>query len=77
MLIIRSALRWSAVRCVRWDSVCRAWPRLGHPTSLAAAAQEGIGDVHQVEQRIARAVASWAFRSHRREPLIIPVVIGA
>ncbi|MEU4180903.1 hypothetical protein [Streptomyces sp. NPDC026589] len=40
--------------------------------TLAAAAQEGIGELHQVEQRIAHAVASWAFRSHRREPPIIP-----
>lgn len=45
--------------------------------TLAAAVQEGIGDLHQVEQRIGRAVASWAFRSHRREPPIIPVIIGA
>ncbi|MFW3464734.1 ribonuclease J [Streptomyces sp. 058-1L] len=45
--------------------------------TLAAAAQEGIGDHHQLEQRIARAVASWAFRSHHRKPLIIPVVIDA
>ncbi|MGC4928217.1 hypothetical protein [Streptomyces sp. DT117] len=45
--------------------------------TLAAAVQEGIGDLHQVEQRSGRAVASWAFRSHRREPPIIPVIIGA
>ncbi|OEJ28429.1 RNase J family beta-CASP ribonuclease [Streptomyces agglomeratus] len=44
---------------------------------LATAAEEGVGDAHQLEQLIARAVASWAFRTHRRKPLIIPVIIDA
>jgi mRNA degradation ribonuclease J1/J2 len=32
---------------------------------------------HQLEQLIARAVSSWAFRTHRHKPLIIPVIIDA
>ncbi len=45
--------------------------------TLAQAAEEGIGDAHQQEQLIARAVANWAFRTYRRKPLIIPVIIDA
>jgi ribonuclease J len=46
-------------------------------TTLAKAAAEGVGDAHQLEQLIARTVSRWAHRSHRRSPLIIPVVIDA
>ncbi|MFE9335551.1 ribonuclease J [Streptomyces sp. NPDC007063] len=45
--------------------------------TLAAAAEEGIGDAHQLEKLIARAVANWAYRTHRRKPLIIPVIVDA
>ncbi|MGW3692352.1 ribonuclease J [Streptomyces sp. NPDC005149] len=45
--------------------------------ALATAAEEGIGEVHQLEQLIARAVGDWAFRTYRRKPLVIPVVIDA
>jgi ribonuclease J len=45
--------------------------------TLASAAEEGVGDAHQLEQLITRAMASWAFRTYRRKPLIIPVVIDA
>ncbi|NJP70252.1 RNase J family beta-CASP ribonuclease, partial [Streptomyces sp. C1-2] len=45
--------------------------------TLATAAEEGVGDPHQLEQLNARAVAGWAFRTYRRRPLIIPVVIDA
>jgi ribonuclease J len=45
--------------------------------TLATAAREGVGDAHQLEQLVARAVANWAFRTHRRRPLIIPVIIDA
>ncbi|WP_299451171.1 ribonuclease J [uncultured Serinicoccus sp.] len=45
--------------------------------ALAEAASQGIGDVHELEQRIARAVSRWAFRTHRRNPLVVPVVIDA
>ena len=45
--------------------------------ALANAAKEGIGEVHQLEQLITRAVGSWAWRTHHRRPLIIPVIIDA
>ncbi|WP_333736052.1 ribonuclease J [Streptomyces sp. IBSBF 2806] len=45
--------------------------------TLATAAEEGVGDARQLEQLVARAVANWAFRTHRRRPLIIPVIIDA
>ncbi|MFF0033151.1 RNase J family beta-CASP ribonuclease, partial [Streptomyces avermitilis] len=45
--------------------------------TLATAADEGIGNPIQLEQLIARAVANWAFRTYRRRPLIIPVIIDA
>ncbi|WP_138757200.1 ribonuclease J [Modestobacter altitudinis] len=44
---------------------------------LARAAEEGVTDVVQLEGLIARAVGTWAHRSHRRSPMIIPVVIDA
>jgi ribonuclease J len=45
--------------------------------ALAKAAAEGIGDVHQLEQIIARTVSRWAHNDGRRSPIIIPVVIDA
>jgi ribonuclease J len=43
--------------------------------ALAKAAQEGVGDRRQLEDLIARAVAQWAWRSHRRNPIVLPVVV--
>ncbi|WP_134773082.1 ribonuclease J [Ornithinimicrobium flavum] len=45
--------------------------------ALADAASQGIGDYRELEQRIGRAVSQWAGRKHRRNPLVIPVVIEA
>ncbi len=45
--------------------------------ALARAASDAHPDAHQLEDVIARTVASWARRVHRRAPLIIPVVIDA
>ncbi|MDO5741260.1 MAG: ribonuclease J [Ornithinimicrobium sp.] len=45
--------------------------------ALAEAASQGIGDSQELEKRIARAVSQWAFRKHRRNPLVVPVVIEA
>ncbi len=45
--------------------------------ALAKAAAEGVGDVHQLEEIIARTVGRWAQRTYRRQPMIIPVVIDA
>ncbi|MCZ2815601.1 ribonuclease J [Modestobacter sp. VKM Ac-2984] len=44
---------------------------------LARAAADGVKDATQLEQLIAKAVSNWANRSHRRTPMIIPVVIDA
>jgi ribonuclease J len=45
--------------------------------ALATAAGEGIGDPRHLEQLIVRAVESWAFKTYRRNPMIIPVVVEA
>ncbi|HEY0358950.1 MAG TPA: ribonuclease J [Mycobacteriales bacterium] len=45
--------------------------------ALAKAASEGIGDAFQLEQLISRTVSSWAHRTYRRSPIVIPVVIDA
>jgi len=45
--------------------------------ALAQAAKEGVGDVHQLEQLIARTVSHWVQRTYRRQPMVIPVVIDA
>ncbi|MGJ7442972.1 RNase J family beta-CASP ribonuclease, partial [Aquipuribacter sp. MA13-13] len=45
--------------------------------TLAKAASEGIGDAHLLEQLIARTVSTWAHRTYRRSPLVIPVVVDA
>jgi ribonuclease J len=44
---------------------------------LAKAAQEGIGEPHQLEQLILRAVSRWARDLYRRAPIIVPIVIEA
>ncbi|RKS77516.1 ribonuclease J [Motilibacter peucedani] len=43
--------------------------------ALAKAAGEGVGDRRQLEELITRAVAQWAWRTHRRNPIVLPVVI--
>jgi ribonuclease J len=45
--------------------------------ALAKAAGEGIGEVHQLEQIIARTVSRWAHSTGRRSPIVIPVIIDA
>lgn len=45
--------------------------------ALAKAAAEGIVDVVQLEQIIARTVSTWLHRNGRRSPLVIPIVIDA
>ena len=46
-------------------------------TALAKASKEGITDHHQLEQIIVRTISRWAFKTYRRNPLIVPVVIDA
>ena len=45
--------------------------------ALAKAASEGIGEPHQLEQLIHRAVSRWARDTYRRSPIILPIVIDA
>jgi ribonuclease J len=45
--------------------------------ALLTAAEEGIGSSHQLEQLIARTVSTWAYRTYRRNPMIIPIVVDA
>ncbi|QFG68526.1 ribonuclease J [Ornithinimicrobium pratense] len=46
-------------------------------SALAEAAAQGINDPQELEKRIGRAVTRWAGRKHRRNPLVVPVVIEA
>ncbi len=43
--------------------------------ALAGAASEGGSDRRQLEDLISRAVAQWAWRTYRRNPIVVPVVI--
>jgi ribonuclease J len=45
--------------------------------TLARAAQEGIGEAHQLEQMITHEVGRWAHQKFRRSPLIITIVVDA
>jgi ribonuclease J len=42
---------------------------------LDEAAAEGIGDPHQVSQRVRRVVGRWVSDTYRRRPMIIPLVV--
>jgi ribonuclease J len=43
--------------------------------ALAEAAAEGVRDTYSMQQVIRRTIGTWVNRSHRRRPVIIPVVI--
>ena len=45
--------------------------------ALDAAAREGVGDSHQLQQTIRRVIGRWVSNTHRRRPMIIPVVVEA
>jgi ribonuclease J len=45
--------------------------------ALAKAADEGIGEQHQLEQIVGRTVARWARDAYRRSPIILPIIIDA
>jgi ribonuclease J len=45
-------------------------------SALTKASKEDI-DIVQTEEMISQAVATWAYRTYRRSPLIIPVIIDA
>ena len=40
-------------------------------------ATDGLDDTHELQQRIRRAVGKWINSTHRRRPMIIPVVVEA
>jgi ribonuclease J len=45
--------------------------------ALAKAYSEGVDDTHQLQQTIRRVVGRWVSNTHRRRPMIIPVVLEA
>ena len=45
--------------------------------AIAAAASEGVGDTHQLQQLVRRVVGRWVNESYRRRPMIIPLVVEA
>jgi ribonuclease J len=45
--------------------------------ALAKAFTEGVDDTHQLQQTIRRVVGRWVSNTHRRRPMIIPVVLEA
>ncbi len=45
--------------------------------ALDAAMRDGVDDAYQLQQMMRRVVGKWVSSTHRRRPMIIPVVIGA
>jgi ribonuclease J len=45
--------------------------------ALDAAMREGVTDSHQLQQTIRRVIGRWVNNTHRRRPMIIPVVVEA
>lgn len=45
--------------------------------ALDAAVREGVGDSYQLQQTVRRVVGRWVNQTHRRRPMIIPVVLEA
>jgi ribonuclease J len=45
--------------------------------ALAKSFSEGVEDTHQLQQTIRRVVGRWVSNTHRRRPMIIPVVLEA
>jgi ribonuclease J len=45
--------------------------------ALAQAFSEGVDDTHQLQQVIRRVIGRWVSNTHRRRPMIIPVVLEA
>jgi len=45
--------------------------------ALDVAVRDGVGDVYQLQQVIRRTIGRWVSGSHRRRPMIIPVVLEA
>ena len=64
----------SSARTISADSLDTAVPVIQR--ALTKASKEGI-DIEQTEELVSQAVATWAHRTYRRSPLIIPVSIDA
>jgi len=45
--------------------------------ALTKAASEGVDDAYQLQQTIRRVIGRWVSNTHRRRPMIIPVVLEA
>ena len=45
--------------------------------AIDAAMREGVTDSHQLQQTIRRVIGRWVNNTHRRRPMIIPVVVEA
>jgi ribonuclease J len=45
--------------------------------ALNASLREGVDDAHELQQTIRRVIGSWVSSTHRRRPMIIPVVVEA
>jgi ribonuclease J len=45
--------------------------------AINAAVAEGVTDSYQLQQTVRRVMGRWVNRTHRRRPMIIPVVIEA
>ena len=45
--------------------------------AMEAALADGLDDTHDLQQRIRRAAGKWVNSTHRRRPMIVPVVIEA
>jgi ribonuclease J len=45
--------------------------------ALTSAAAEGVGDTRQLQQIVRRVVGRWVNETHRRRPMILPLVIEA
>ena len=45
--------------------------------ALTKATADGVDDLDQVEDLVRRAASSWFQRTHRRSPLVIPVIVDA
>jgi ribonuclease J len=54
------------------DEVCAAVK-----VALEKALADGIEDVHDLQQRMRRVVGKWVNATHRRRPMIVPVVVEA
>ena len=38
---------------------------------------DGVTDTYELQQRVRRAVGKWVSTSHRRKPMIVPVIVEA